>query len=87
MAAGADERVLEAIKNDPEKAPLEDNEIAMLKFVFKAIKTPGAAVQSDIKALQDIGWEDSDILDAVAHGAFMKCHSTPMTAFSTKVLP
>lgn len=36
MAAGADEQALEAIKDDPDKAPLEDNERAMLKFVSNA---------------------------------------------------
>ncbi len=85
-AAGADEQALEAIKDDQDRAPLEDNERAMLKFVSKAIKTPGAIVQSDVEALHDVGWEDSDILDAVAHGAFMIGHSTLMTAFSKKTM-
>jgi hypothetical protein len=81
MAAGANEHALEAIKDDPDEAPLEDNERAMLKFVSKAVKTPEAVVQSDVEALHNIGWEDSDILDAVAHGAFMRGHSTMMKAF------
>jgi hypothetical protein len=84
MAAGADEQALEAIRYDPDKAPLEDNERAMLKFVSKAIKTPDAIMQSDVEALRNVGWEDSEILDAVAHGAFMQGHSTLMKAFSNK---
>lgn len=84
MAAGVNEQALEAIKEDPDKAPLEDNEIAMLKFVSKAIKTPEAIAPSDIEALRNSGWEDSEILDAVAHGAYMKGHSTLMKAFSIK---
>ena len=81
MAAGADDQALEAIKDDPDKAPLEENERAMLKFVSKAIKTPETVASSDLEALHKLGWEDSDILDAVAHGAFMKGHATLMTAF------
>ena len=84
MAAGADEQALEAIKENPDNAPLEDNERAMLKFVAKAIKTPDAIIKSDVEALQNVGWEDSDILDAVAHGAFMTGHSTLMKAFINK---
>ena len=86
MAAGVNKESLEAIKDDPGKAPLEDNERAMLKFVAKALKTPDAIVQSDVEALHDVGWEDSDILDALAHGAFMKGHSTLMKAFSNKTV-
>ena len=81
MAAGADEKALEAMKDDPDRAPLEDNDRAMLKFVSKVIKTPEAVGPSDIEALRKIGWKDSDILDAAAHGAFMKGHRTLMTAF------
>ena len=84
MAAGADEQALEAFKNDPGTAPLEDHESAMLKFVSKAIKTPEAVVPSDLEALRDLGWEDADILDATAHGAFMQGHRTLMKAFSEK---
>ena len=84
IAAGADAQALEAIKDDPDKSPLEDNERAMLKFVAKAIKTPDAIMKSDVEALHSVGWEDSDILDAVAHGAFMKGHATLMKAFSNK---
>lgn len=84
MAAGADKQALEAIRNDPSQAPLEDHERAMLKFVSKAIKTPETITKSDVEALRSIGWEDSDILDAVAHGAFMNGHRTLMKAFSEK---
>ena len=84
MAAGADGEALEAIKADPDNAPLEDNERAMLKFVSKAVKTPEAITHSDVEALRNVGWEDSDILDGVAHGAFMNGHSILMKAFSNK---
>lgn len=86
MAAGANEGELEAISDDPDKAPLEEREIAMLKFVSKAIKTPDSIGPSDVEAMHNIGWDDSDILDAVAQGAFMTGHSTLMKAFSKSSL-
>jgi alkylhydroperoxidase family enzyme len=84
MAAGANKKELEAIIGDQDNAPLEDNERAMLKFVAKAIKTPDAVQEIDVEALRNLGWKDSDILDAVAHGAYMKGHSTLMRAFINK---
>ena len=40
MQQGMTEEDIEAIEKDPSKAPLEDNERAMLAFVIKAIKAP-----------------------------------------------
>ena len=81
-AAGASEKEIAAIVNDPQNAPLEDNEKAMLTFVTKVIRTPEAVRDEDINALRHLGWKDSDILDAAAHGAFMQGHATLMKAFN-----
>ena len=37
-------------------------------FVLKAVKTPEAVQQNDIDGLRELGWNDKDIFDAVAHG-------------------
>lgn len=81
IASGASETQVSAIINDPDNAPLEDKEKSMLKFVSKAIKTPEFIGREDIEALYAWGWHDPDILDAVAHGAFMRGHATLMKAF------
>ncbi|MCP4744815.1 MAG: hypothetical protein GY874_01545 [Desulfobacteraceae bacterium] len=81
---GATEKDLEAIKNDPDNSPLEDNERALLKFVAKAIKTPAAVEAADVEELRNLGWDDPDILDAVAHGSFMQGHGILMKAFANK---
>jgi len=84
VASGASEEEVSAILNDPDNAPLEDMEKAMLKFVTQAIKKPESVDKNDVEDLYAYGWGDPDILDAVAHGAFMRCHGTLMKAFIKK---
>jgi len=52
-----------------------------LAFVMKAIKTPDAVVKEDTDQLHDLGWTDSDILDALAHGTNMIGSSILMKTF------
>jgi len=60
--------LLAEIKQDPAKAPLEKNELALLLFVLKVVKGPLTTEQSDIDTLKDLGWTDGDIVDATYHG-------------------
>jgi len=69
--AGLSEEQISSLSADPEKAPLEDKDKAILLFVLKAVKTPETVEHKDVDALHDLGWEDKDILDAVHHGAGM----------------
>ena len=66
---GADE--IDAMKADPSTAPLEDKEQSMLVFVAKALRDAKSTTQADVDALHAHGWTDSDIYDALAHGANM----------------
>ena len=56
-------------KANPEKAPLDDNEKALLLFVLKAVKDPHSVTASDVDELRAKGWTDRDMFDAVAHGS------------------
>ncbi len=62
------EQIQEA-RTDPEKAPLEAKDKALLLFVLKATDKPQAVTSSDVDKLRSLGWTDVDIFDAVAHGA------------------
>ena len=84
QASGVTEQELAAVRNDPDRAPLEDHERAMLKFVSKAIRAPESIDMDDVEILHALGWEDADILDALAHGAYMQGHAILMKAFSKK---
>lgn len=56
-------------KQNPEQAPLNDKDKAMLLLVLKAVSTPNAVSADDLHKLRSLGWSDGEILDAVLHGA------------------
>jgi alkylhydroperoxidase family enzyme len=62
---------LAAVIEDPGRAPIKDNERALLAFVIKTVKDPAGVTGQDIDRLRELGWHDSDILDATQMGANM----------------
>lgn len=60
---------IEAAKADPQKAPLKDEEKALLLFVLKATQNPHSVGAEDVASLKKLGWSERDIFDALAHGA------------------
>jgi AhpD family alkylhydroperoxidase len=60
--------MLTEIKLDPSKAPLEENELAMLLFVLHVVRDSNSIQQTDVDKLKSLGWSDSDIMDATYHG-------------------
>jgi alkylhydroperoxidase family enzyme len=81
MFAGLDENQIKTISEDPSQASLEEKDKQLLLFVLKSIKTPEAVTQDDVDTLRDLGWTDTDIFDAVAHGTNMIGASIMMKAF------
>ncbi len=71
MQAGFTREQIEAAQADPSKAPLPDNEKALLLFVLKATDNPHSVEQLDVDHLRSLGWTDLDIFDATAQGARM----------------
>lgn len=82
---GMTEEDIEKMEADPSLAPLEDKDRTLLSFVTKAIKDPDAVGQEDMDHLRDLGWADSDILEAMAHGANMVASSILMKTFKMDV--
>lgn len=72
---GLEEEDLRRLEADPSQSLLEKNESAMLAFVVNAVKSPGSVTAEDIDRLRELGWQDSDIMDALAHGAGMIEHA------------
>ena len=82
---GMSEEDIQNTTRDPSQAPLDDKDRAMLTFVMKAIKTPDAVNQEDVDRLHDLGWEDGDMLDALAHGTNMIGASILMKTFKMDI--
>jgi len=67
--AGFTPEQIAATKRDPAAAPLDAKDKAMLLFALKATRTPHQVGAADIAGLKALGWAESDMLDAVVHGA------------------
>ncbi len=78
---GLSDEDIENMTTDPLKAPLDDRDRAMVTFVMKAVQTPDAVDRQDVDLLHELGWADSDILDALAHGTNMIGSSILMKTF------
>lgn len=66
---GMEEKEIKKLSSHPETAPLSEREKAMLVFVPKALTSPDLVTEEDIHKLNDMGWTDRDIFDAVNHGS------------------
>ena len=60
-----------AMQADPNEAPLDPKNKALLLFVLKACDDPHSVTADDMDRLRNLGWADQDIFEAVAHGARM----------------
>lgn len=78
---GLKEADFSRMEADPKDSLLEDNEKAMLAFVVKSVMRPESVTEEDIKELKDLGWEDRDMVDALAQGVSMIDHSIMMQVF------
>ncbi len=78
---GLEEEDLRRMETDPSQSLLEENESAMLAFVVKAVKSPASVTAEEIERLRELGWQDSDIMDALSHGAGMIEHAIMAQVF------
>ena len=68
---GLDDKTLADCQEDPSLAPLAERDKAMLVFVLKSLRAPEQVGDADLAALRDLGFADSDILEAMWVGASM----------------
>jgi alkylhydroperoxidase family enzyme len=70
-AQGMSEGDIANLSCKPVETPLDESEAAVLAFVTKAVNEPGAVTRADIDALVELGWRESDVVDAVQSAANM----------------
>lgn len=78
---GLEDEDISKVENDPAQAMLEEHETALLVFVMKAMKDPGSTTVADIARLRELGWEDKEMVEALAQGVGMIDHAIMMEAF------
>lgn len=69
--AGWTEGQVAAMRKDPNSANLPEREIAMLNLAIKAIRNAHGVTANDLDMLREMGWSDSDMLDAANHATRM----------------
>lgn len=70
MAGWTQEQVA-ATRADFNQSPLSPQEKILLGLVLQATRDSNSVSATDLQVARDAGWSDSDILDAVNHGARM----------------
>ena len=68
MAGWTPEQVA-ATRANYNDSPLSPKEKTLLGLVLKATRDSNSVTAADMQAARAAGWSDSDILDAVNHGA------------------
>ncbi len=58
-----------AMRENPQKVPLEEKEKHLLLFVLKAVADSNSTSEADIQVLRSHGCTDLEIYDALSHGA------------------
>ncbi len=81
---GQSPEAVAATKQDPGAAPLSDRDKAMLLLVLKAVQTPSLLTREDVEMALTHGWTESDVLDAVVHGARNQMADVIINAFKVE---
>jgi uncharacterized peroxidase-related enzyme len=66
---GFDLDTIRATRNNPEAAPLDPKEKALLKFAIKSVEAPEDISSADMDDMHRQGWRDREIFDAVVSAA------------------
>jgi len=82
---GITDEDLAAIKSDPTLAPLDEKEKKLFCFVVAAARNPEGTTQEEINELRELGWSDSDILEATYQSTDMTVLGSLMKIFKVSV--
>lgn len=83
MMGWTPEQVAE-VQADPAAANLPEREKAMLLFVLKAVNDATAVTAAELGVPRGLGWSDTDIFDALNHGARMVAGDIILNAFKVE---
>ena len=84
MQEGMTEEQIDAIKADPQQAPLNDKEKALLLLVMKAAKDSNSLTAEDMDKVRAQGASDREIYDAIGHAANQMWGDMMLNAFKVE---
>jgi alkylhydroperoxidase family enzyme len=62
---GMTEEQVQSLRTNPAAAPLDEKEGWMLALVIKAVRAPETVSRGHVDKLRELGWTDTDIMDAL----------------------
>ncbi len=62
---GVDLEQVRAARSNPELAPVNDKERALMLLALKSVESPEGITAIDIKSVRDHGWSDREIFDVI----------------------
>jgi len=84
LSKGYKQEVLNSVVENIENIPFEQQEKALVKFALKAIYESSSCQEEDFKKLEEMGWSQKDIFDAIEHAGSIFRNGRLLTAYSTK---
>lgn len=75
---------IRAARNNPDLAPLEKNERALLKLAVRSVDEPDRISEADIEQVRHYGWTDREIFDAVAQAASNRSFNSVLRTFKVE---
>jgi uncharacterized peroxidase-related enzyme len=73
-----------AARNNPDLAPLEKNERALLKLAVRSVDEPDNITEADMENVRNYGWSDREIFDAVAQAASNRSFNSVLRTFKVE---
>ena len=73
---------IRATRNNPDAAPFAEKEKALLKLAIKSVEAPEQIGEADIENVQNQGWADREIFDAIVQAANNRAFNYVLRAFN-----
>ena len=84
LDSGYKQDILDEVIANIANIPLDSKHQKLAQFAVKAIYDPNNCTQDDFDSLENIGWHQKDIFDAIEHAGTIFRNGRILTAYSTK---
>jgi uncharacterized peroxidase-related enzyme len=81
---GVDLEQARRARTNPELAPIEAHEQALMRLALQAVTDPDAVTAAEMKTARESGWSDRDIFDAVVQAANNRAFNHVLRTFKVE---
>ena len=79
---GLDLDAIRACRDNPDNAPFDDKDKALLKLALQAVADPDSIGQAELDAVRTQGWADREIFDAIVQAANNRAFNYVLRTFN-----